>query len=162
MPLRIVFDARRIRDFGIGTYIRNLISSLGALDQTNQYFLITAPDDTGEIPAVPANFETVPYTGTENRALRLIAFPYFLRQFRADLFHIPVNGVPVFMPKPYIVTVHDMSTILFAERRSGWRDELKVHWFRRGLLRADRVISVSNATRRDVQNRSVYPPAAYG
>jgi glycosyltransferase involved in cell wall biosynthesis len=152
MPLRIVFDARRIRDFGVGTYIRNLVGALGSIDHANQFFLIVNPDDAGEVPAVPANFETVPYDGTGHRLLRLFAFPHFLRQFRADLFHIPINDVPILMPKPYIVTVHDMSTILFGDRRTGIRDELKTHWFRRGLLRAEKVICVSNATLRDVQN----------
>ena len=28
MPLHIVIDARRIRDFGIGTYIRSLVHAL--------------------------------------------------------------------------------------------------------------------------------------
>ena len=41
MPLRIVFDARRIADFGIGTYIRNLVRSLAKIDQSNQYTLVT-------------------------------------------------------------------------------------------------------------------------
>ena len=35
MALRIVIDARRIRDFGIGTYIRNLIHALAGLDDEN-------------------------------------------------------------------------------------------------------------------------------
>ena len=41
--LKIVMDARRIRDFGIGTYIRNLIHALATADQHNRvrtgYFL---------------------------------------------------------------------------------------------------------------------------
>ncbi len=152
MPLCIVFDARRIRDFGIGTYIRNLIAGLGSIDTTNRYIIIVTPETTGEIAKLPPNFELVPYHGAHNRVLRSIAFPHFLRQFRADLFHIPLNRVPPLMPKPYVVTVHDMSTILFGERRAGFREELQMHWFRRGLLRADRVITVSDATRRDVQN----------
>ena len=32
-PLRIVIDVRHIKDFGIGTYIRNLVKALGELDQ---------------------------------------------------------------------------------------------------------------------------------
>ena len=152
MPLRIVFDARNIRDFGIGTYIRNLLGALGSIDRVNEFFLIVNPDDSGELPAVPSNFQPVTYDGTHQRLLRLVAFPHFLRRFRADLFHIPLNDVPIFMPKPYIVTVHDMSTILFGDRRTGIRDELKTHWFRQGLLRAEKVICVSNATLRDVQN----------
>lgn len=152
MPLRIVFDARRIRNFGIGTYIRNLIAGLAAIDSSTQYFLIVGSADASEIPAVPSNFEIVPYDGPQNRVLRMLAFPHFLRQFRADLFHIPLNSVPLLMPRPYVVTIHDMSTILFGERQPGFREELKTRWFSRGLLRADKVISVSDATRRDVQN----------
>ena len=152
MPLRVVFDARRIRDFGIGTYIRNLLAGLGSLDTTDRFFLIAGPDDAGEVPSLPANFEVVPYSGSAGWPVRPFAFPNFLRQFRADMHHIPLNAVPVFMPKPYIVTVHDMSAILFGERQPGYREELRMRWFRRGLLRADKVISVSDATRRDVQN----------
>ncbi len=33
MPLHIVIDARRIRDFGIGTYIRSLVHALSDIDQ---------------------------------------------------------------------------------------------------------------------------------
>src|ERR1022692_4815689 len=36
MPLRIVVDVRRVRDFGIGTYIRGLLHALGATDQSNE------------------------------------------------------------------------------------------------------------------------------
>ena len=39
-PLRIVIDVRHIKDFGIGTYIRNLVKALGELDQENQYLLV--------------------------------------------------------------------------------------------------------------------------
>ena len=35
--LKIVIDVRRLRDFGIGTYIRNLVHALGALDHENRY-----------------------------------------------------------------------------------------------------------------------------
>lgn len=151
MPLRIVFDARKIRDFGIGTYIRNLVAALAAIDPADRFFVVANPEDTGELPAMPSNFETVPYDGSQHRLLRGIAFPHFLRRFHADLFHIPVNDVPVLMPRPFVVTIHDMSSILFGQT-AGLRDELRTYWFRRGLLRAGKVICVSNATAGDVQN----------
>ena len=34
MPLRIVVDVRRVRDFGIGTYIHGLLHALAAIDQS--------------------------------------------------------------------------------------------------------------------------------
>ena len=44
-PLHIAIDARRIRDFGIGTYIRSLVHALGTIDAFNRYTLIGAPGD---------------------------------------------------------------------------------------------------------------------
>ena len=43
-PMHIAIDARRSGFFGIGTYIRNLVSSLSKIDQTNRYTLITLPN----------------------------------------------------------------------------------------------------------------------
>ena len=39
MAYNIAIDARKLSDFGIGTYTRNLIAALGELDQENQYIL---------------------------------------------------------------------------------------------------------------------------
>src|SRR5690606_856297 len=86
-----------------------------------------------------------------------IAFPMFLRQLPANLYHIPVNRVPLFMPQPYVVTIHDMSSLLF-DSTAGWKNNLRQQRFRRGLVRASRVIAVSEATRRDVENLMGVPP----
>ena len=40
-------------------------------------------------------------------------FPLFLRRFSADVYHIPLNRVPLFMLRPYVVTIHDMASLLF-------------------------------------------------
>ena len=45
MPLRIVFDVRRVRDFGIGTYIRGLLHALAAIDPSDEYILVALPED---------------------------------------------------------------------------------------------------------------------
>ena len=45
MPFRIVIDTRHIRDFGIGTYIRNLVRALAQLDSDNHYILVSYPAD---------------------------------------------------------------------------------------------------------------------
>jgi len=150
MPFRIVIDARRIRDFGIGTYIRNLVVALSKLDNVNQYVLVCRREDLSETAGLPGNFKQATYPRSDTSRADHVAFPFFLRQFEADLCHIPLNAVPIFMPKPYVVTVHDMSSLLF-ERPSGWEESLRYYRFRRGLLRADRVIAVSDATRRDVE-----------
>ncbi len=82
--------------------------------------------------------------------LAQIRYGLFLRKLEADLFHIPLNAVPLLMPKPYLVTIHDMSTLLFASQL-GYRNRLRHFYLRRGLIRADRVMAVSMATCRDVE-----------
>ncbi len=157
MPLRIVIDARRIKDFGPGTYIRNLIAALAKLDRENQYIVVMRPPDARELAGLPGNFETAPYQRLDSRLFDNLAFPLFLKKFGADLYHVPVNVAPMFMPRPYVITVHDMSSLLFRER-SAPRNNLHLYRFRRSLLRADRVIAVSSATRRDVENLLRIPP----
>lgn len=153
MALRIVFDARRVADFGIGTYIRNLIRALARVDDRNQYKLITTSPQVPELADLPRNFAIVVFPEpkrSEPMGLAQIRYGFFLRKLDADLFHIPLNAVPLFMPKPYLVTIHDMSTLLFANE-AGYGGRLHHFFLRRGLIRADRVIAVSMATCRDVE-----------
>ncbi len=58
-PLHIVADARRIRDFGIGTYIRSLMQALSAMDTTNRYTLVIRPEDTAALEGLPENFSCI-------------------------------------------------------------------------------------------------------
>jgi glycosyltransferase involved in cell wall biosynthesis len=150
MPLRIALDTRRVADFGIGTYIRNLVRALAQVDEKNQYKLITTERAVPEFSDLPANFETAIFPGTIRSGLSQIRYGLFLQKLEADLFHIPLNAVPLLMPKPYLVTIHDMSTLLFASQL-GYRNRLRHFYLRRGLLRADRVMAVSMATCRDVE-----------
>ena len=151
MSLHIVIDVRRIHDFGIGTYIRNLVQALVSTDLHNRYTLIASPENLHDLPALGPNFNVASYARSDKDPADHLAFPAFLRQFPANLYHIPVNAVPLLMRKPYVVTIHDMASILFDTRRSV-RNSLRQFRFRRGLTRADRVIAVSAATRRDVEN----------
>jgi glycosyltransferase involved in cell wall biosynthesis len=149
MPLRIVIDARRVRDFGIGTYIRNLVDGLGRIDREDRYIVVAGPADVAELPALPPNFQIVPYTTSQNIVVRSLAVQSFLRSFKADLYHVPLNLVPFGMPSPYVVTVHDISTLLYDTQKT-LQHTLRLQTFRRGLLKATQVIAVSDATRRDV------------
>ncbi len=150
MPLRIVVDVRHIKDFGIGTYIRNLLIALSAVDSDNHYFLTVHPNEIHELAGLGPNFEPVPCHRPDSDKIDHIAFPMFLRKLAPDLVHMPLNQIPFMMPKPYVVTIHDLSSLLFGSR-SGMRNNLRLYGFRRGLMRADRVIAVSEATRRDVE-----------
>jgi glycosyltransferase involved in cell wall biosynthesis len=158
MALHIVIDSRRIRDFGIGTYIRSLVHALGALDQTNHYTLVTGPAEARLLAGLPENFRSAVYARNDHSTLDHVAFPTYLHGLHADLVHIPLNRVPIFMLRPYVVTIHDMANLFFEEETGNLRMQLRRFRFRRGLTRANRVIAVSDATRRDVVNHMRVAP----
>lgn len=149
MPLHIAIDVRRVRDFGIGTYIRNLVRRLGDIDTENRYTLITPEAELPDLAGLPENFRTVVCPKMRSGPYS-ISFPWFLRSLGADLFHIPLSVVPLMMPRPYVVTIHDMGSLIY-EKVPGLKNNLRFFQFRRGLMRADRVIAVSGSTRRDVE-----------
>ena len=157
MPAHIVIDARRIRDFGIGTYIRSLIYALGAVDRNNRYTVVSGPAEVRLLAGLPDNFKSATYSRNDHSALDHAAFPLFLRGLSPDLVHIPLNRVPLLMIKPYVVTIHDMANLFFEEETSNFRMQLRRFRFGRGLRRAARVIAVSEATKRDVERQMGVP-----
>src|SRR4051794_25338012 len=143
--LHIAIDARRIRDFGIGTYIRSLVHALGQVDRRNRYTIVAGPLDVRTLAGLPESFQTAEYARSDHSVLDHLAFPMFLRGLRPDLVHIPLNRVPLLMIKPYVVTIHDLANLFFEEEAGKVRMELRRYRFRRGLVRANRVIAVSDS-----------------
>ncbi len=54
--VRIGIDARKLHDFGIGTYIRNLLRQLARLDHDTEFVLLCRPDDVAALGALGENF----------------------------------------------------------------------------------------------------------
>ena len=149
--MNIAIDARRIRDFGVGTYIRNLLQALAAAESGHHYSIISAPEDRPEFGNLPANFQVCPYPGRDSSRLDHFALPRLLRSLRTDVTHIPFHRVPLLLDKPYAVTIHDLASI-FYDDATGLLHAAHRFRLRRGLARADRIIAVSGATQRDVMN----------
>lgn len=157
MSARIVIDIRHIKDFGIGTYIRNLLEAIGKIDHENRYILVGREPDFHYVSSLPPNFERIHYEHGDAHWFEQIRFPLFLRKLAPDLYHIPLNAVSILMPRPYVVTIHDMGSLMYPTRKAR-ASKYSLFRFRRGLQRADRVITVSGATRRDVEKLFAIPP----
>lgn len=155
--MNIAFDARRVRDFGVGTYIRNLVQALAAAGTEHRFHLICAPEDVRQFTELPPDFETVVYARSDASRLDHFELPRLIRRLRADVTHIPYHRVPLLIGKPYAVTIHDLSS-LFYDDASGLLRAAHRFRLRRGLERASRIIAVSGATQRDVLN--LVPEAA--
>jgi glycosyltransferase involved in cell wall biosynthesis len=155
--VNITIDARRIRDFGVGTYIRNLLQALAAAGTNHHYHVICSPEDTRQFADLPSNFEAVVYRRADSSRLDHFVLPRLIRRLRTDVTHIPLHRVPLWLDKPYAVTIHDLSS-LFYDDASGLLHTVRGFRLRRGLERAGGIIAVSGATQRDVMH--LVPKAA--
>ncbi len=154
--MRIAIDVRRIRDFGIGTYIRNLVRALGQTGSGHEFLLIGPPGEHALFRGLPGNFRPVAHTTSDRNRFDHASLPWLIRNLDVDLTHIPLNRVPLLLPRPYVVTAHDLSNVLFDPSPS-WLHQLRRYRFLRGVSRAARVIAVSGATRRDLANLTGLP-----
>jgi Glycosyltransferase Family 4 len=125
MPsVKIAIDIRRMTEFGVGTYIRNVVRTLGRLDRENKYLLIGSPDRVREIDPLPSNFHAVPLAAAERSVKGYREFRMAVKRLECDLVHVPnLFSVPRGLPCPYVMTVHDMLEHMSrAREQSGfWR-----------------------------------------
>ena len=64
MSRRICIDARKLADFGIGTYIRNLLKSLAEIDRANHYWILVGRDGRSFVDRLGPNFHSFLETST--------------------------------------------------------------------------------------------------
>ncbi len=65
--MRIGIDARKLHDFGIGTYIRNLLRQLARLDHDTEFVVLCRPDDRADVSALGTNFRAVAESSATTR-----------------------------------------------------------------------------------------------
>ena len=78
--MRIGIDARKLHDFGIGTYIRNLLRELAKLDHDTEYVVLSRPDDDVAVRALGENFRPVAETSGNYSFVEQIAIPRALKR----------------------------------------------------------------------------------
>jgi len=151
--VKIAIDIRRMSEFGVGTYIRNVVRNLGRLDHENQYFLIGSPAKVQEIDALPANFQTIALTTPERSVQGYREFRMTLKRLGCNLAHIPnLFSVPRALPCPYVMTVHDMIEHMSrAREQSGFWRSLHFQLTRSVLSGATRIFAVSNFTKTEIE-----------
>lgn len=149
--MRIAIDARKLHDFGIGTYVRNLVRHLARLDQDNEFILLCQPDDVGLERQLGENFRSVPVTAGPYTAAEQIAVPYAVHGLGVDVFHTPHYVLPPLVGVPSVVTIHDCIHLMFPQ----YLPNRLAYFYARAFLwtaahRSARVLTVSAASKRDI------------
>src|SRR5208282_5418653 len=154
MPsVKIAIDIRRMTEFGVGTYIRNIVRTLGRRDHETTYFLIGSPAKVKEIGPLPPNFHTIPLAEPERTLKSFREFRTIVKRLECDLVHIPnLFSIPRALPCPYVMTVHDMLEHLSrARQQTGFWGSLHFQLTKRVLRGAARIFAVSNFTKLEVE-----------
>ena len=140
-------------EFGVGTYIRNIVRTLCRLDPENEYFLIGPPAKVQEIGTLPPNFHSVPASAPERSFRGYREFRTILNRLNCDLVHIPnLFSVPRLLPCPYVMTVHDLLEHLsHGQQQAGFWGVSHMQMTRRVLRGAARIFAVSKFTRLEIE-----------
>lgn len=151
MPYTIGIDARKAQDFGIGTYVRNLVQALAGLDRENRYVLFARPQDQELFQDLPETFRVVVESAPVYSLRELAALSLQIVKQRLDLYHATHYVLPWMLPSKVVVTIHDIIHLLYPDflpNRFAFLYAQRM--IRRSLARGDRIITVSGNTRADL------------
>lgn len=149
--IKIGIDVRKINDFGIGTYIQNLVKYLLQLDKQNQYFLFFNHRDIEN------------YSYPKERVVKLIdnSPKYSLREhfslshqakkYDLQLFHEPHYTLPYFLKCKKVVSIHDLIHLKFPQHLSGKKAYLYAKFMiGQAVKKADKILAGSQNTKNDI------------
>ena len=149
--VRIGIDARKLHDFGIGTYIRNLLRQLARIDRDTEFVLLCRPEDRATLASVGENFRPVVQTAGNYSIAEQLKVPLALKREGVSLFHAPHYVLPALVRCPSVVTIHDCIHLMFPQYLPN-RAALAYAQTSIGLAarRATRVMTVSESSKRDI------------
>ena len=149
--MRVAIDIRRAGDYGLGTYIRNIVNQLARIDDGSRYLLIGERRHMAEFDSLPANFELLEYAHQPGTFRTHLHLPWLLRQRRVDILHMPWFYAPAIVPSRLLITVHDLSDVLAPPVGASPPVQTgRLFFARRALNRADHIFAVSHASKRDL------------
>jgi glycosyltransferase involved in cell wall biosynthesis len=152
--MRVAIDIRKINEFGVGTYIWNLVRNIAAIDTTNDYLLIGSHRNFHELGPLPPNYRQLYQPEGPHKLWRdHVTIPFALRKLGVDVLHVPHHEAPYFNPAKLVVTIHDCVHLMFPPEESSkfqnYRSYLRT---KKVVESAKHVLAVSNSTKQDLLN----------
>jgi glycosyltransferase involved in cell wall biosynthesis len=113
--MKIAIDVRKWRDYGIGTYVRNLVRHLARLDRETTYLLFCNAADEAKLRDLAENFVPVVESSAGYGVREHLSLPIKLKRLGAELLHSPHYVRPLLCTIPTVVTIHDCIHLLFPQ-----------------------------------------------
>ena len=158
--MRIAIDIRRMYEFGLATYIRNVVRALSRNDSDNEYLVVGSPTRFEQLGELPSNFRLLPLQNAEASFANYLEMQKVVNAHKVDLLHIPHTfWRPLFVKTPFVITVHDLLDYMYrAHTRNEMPRVLHSYLTRQVMNHAARIFAVSNFTKRDLGRLFHVPP----
>lgn len=150
--MKIAIDVRALAAVrtGGGNYAYYLLDALSRIDRKNEYLLCAHREAAGTIPALGENFRFKINKYPFGSLWQQVYLPRLLAQEKVSLFHSLLFTAPLCVRCPTIITVFDISPLLFPGCHN-WKVYLSIKAFLGASVRkAARIIAISQSTKRDI------------
>jgi alpha-1,3-rhamnosyl/mannosyltransferase len=150
MEITIGLDARKLTDYGIGTYVGNLLKGFAAKPEVSLTVLARAGHED-RVAGLAPEAKVIPVSAREYSVAEHYRVPAVLWREKVDIIHVPHYVVPYALRRPVVATIHDVIQLYYPPQR---RTQLALTYLRfvmgSTLSRARRVITGSLSSRRDL------------
>ncbi len=151
---RIGIDARLINQTGVGVYIRNLLHYLQTSSGTVEYYVYAYPQDLDTIPN-KAHLIKRPAPFRWHSVAEQTHFLRTLYEDKLDLMHFTYFSFPYLYLRPFVITIHDLTPLLFKTGQATTlptplfhvKHTVYQHVLARGIKKSTQVIVPSEAVR---------------
>ena len=157
--MRIGIDARILgyRQGGIAQYTTHLLTALSTIDPRTDYYVLHSRRERDRRRFGP-NFHSVTLWTPPHHRLERWSLGIEVSRLGLDLLHSPDFIPPAFGARRFVITVHDLNFIYYpqfltVESRRYYADQIA--W---AVHKAHHILTVSEATRRDVIRLLNVPP----
>ncbi len=149
--MKIGIDARKIRDFGIGTYLEQLLTYIPCYDSQNEYYIFHYPEDASLIPRTGRNISLVEDNSPKYSLKELLGLPIKMATQGLNLFHAPHYTLPPIRPCKGVVTIHDVIHLRFPE----YLPQPAAYYYAKSMMwaaakSAKKVLTVSECSKQDI------------
>ena len=120
---KIGIDARLINETGVGVYIRNLLNNLGRLPTSDIEFYVYVKSHN-DFNSQISNFKSHIANFQWHSFSEQIGFLHQLYRDDLDLMHFTYFSYPLLYRRPFIITIHDLTPLLFATGKASTHNKI--------------------------------------
>ncbi len=149
---RLGIDARKLADYGIGSYLQGLLGELVVLAEESDVVVLVAAESRDLLPELPERWRLVEVEAPGYSLWEQVAVPLAATRAGVKVLHVPHYVIPLLYPGRIVVTIHDIIHVLFPEfLRHSLAFAYARFLIRAAVKRSSRVVTVSRTTADDLR-----------